>query len=50
MNNYMAVTYQFNHRDQGTTSSLTTVEALINYLKAVKEIDYSGVKRATMIR
>jgi 5'-nucleotidase/UDP-sugar diphosphatase len=50
MNNYMAVTYKFNHRDQGTTSSLNSAEALINYLKRVKKINYSGVKRANIVQ
>ncbi|MCK9220542.1 MAG: bifunctional metallophosphatase/5'-nucleotidase [Bacteroidales bacterium] len=49
MNNYMAVAYQFDHRDPGTSTSVTTIEALINYLKTVKTIDYSGVKRAILI-
>ena len=48
MNNYMAVTYKFNHRDQGTTSTLTTAGALIKYLEKVKKINYSGVKRAKL--
>ena len=46
MNNYMAVTYSFDHHDTGTTSSMTTAEALINYLKTKKAIHYHGVKRA----
>jgi 5'-nucleotidase / UDP-sugar diphosphatase len=46
MNNYMAVTYQFDHHDAGTTSSITTAEALVNYLKTKKVIHYHGVKRA----
>lgn len=50
MNNYMAVTYKFDHRDQGTTSPLTTAEALINYLNLVKKVNYSGVKRASVVR
>ncbi len=50
MNNYMAVTYKFNHQDQGVTTPLTTAEAVINYLNKVKTIDYSGVKRVRVIR
>ncbi|MEI6173060.1 MAG: bifunctional UDP-sugar hydrolase/5'-nucleotidase [Bacteroidota bacterium] len=49
MNNYMAVTYKFDHRDPGSTSSLTTAEALTGYLDKVKKVNYSGVKRAVLI-
>ncbi len=48
MNNYMAVTYKFEHCDAGSAVSVTTAEALINFLKAKKEVDYSGVKRASV--
>jgi len=48
MNNYMAVTYKFDHRDPGTAASITTSEALIDYLKIKKEVDYQGVKRTSV--
>ncbi|MEI7499071.1 MAG: bifunctional UDP-sugar hydrolase/5'-nucleotidase [Bacteroidota bacterium] len=48
MNNYMAVTYKFDHRDQGKTAATTTAEAMINYLSNKKTVTYSGVKRATV--
>jgi len=49
MNNYMAVTYQFDHRDEGSAFAVTTAEALINFLKTKQGIDYSGAKRAVLI-
>ena len=49
MNNYMAYTYKFNHKDPGTLSTLTTAEAMVRYLGLVGKINYSGVKRATII-
>jgi 2',3'-cyclic-nucleotide 2'-phosphodiesterase (5'-nucleotidase family) len=48
MNNYMAYTYKFDHKDQGTLSTLTTAEALIKYLGVAGKVNYSGVKRATV--
>ncbi|MFZ4523032.1 MAG: bifunctional metallophosphatase/5'-nucleotidase [Bacteroidales bacterium] len=50
MNNYMAYTYKFDHKDPGTLSTLTTAEALIRYLGVAGKINYSGVKRATTIQ
>ncbi len=49
MNSYIAASYRFNHLDPGTTCSLTTAEILINYLKKVKRVNYSGIKRASII-
>jgi len=46
MNNYMAYTYKFDHRDPGTLSTLTTAEAMIRYLGLVGHVNYAGVKRA----
>lgn len=46
MNSYMAAAYRFQHRDPGIATSMTTAEALINYLETVKEVNYKGVKRA----
>ena len=48
MNNYIAVTYKFNHTDPGTATVLTTAETLISYLKSMSKVDYSGIKRATL--
>ncbi|MCK9203655.1 MAG: bifunctional metallophosphatase/5'-nucleotidase [Bacteroidales bacterium] len=48
MNNYIAATYKFDHRDPGNAASVTTAEALINFLKSKKTVDYSGVNRALL--
>ena len=50
MNNYMAYTYKFVHKDPGTLSTLTTAEALVRYLGMAGKINYKGVKRATVAR
>lgn len=50
VNNYVANAYKFNHRDPGTLSNMTTAEALQRYLGVSGKIDYSGVRRATVIR
>ncbi len=50
MNNYMAVTYKFDHKDPGTLTTLTTADAMIRYLGLVGKVNYSGVKRATIVR
>jgi 5'-nucleotidase len=47
VSNYVAYTYTFTHRDPGTLSTMTTSEALINFLGTSGRIDYYGVKRAT---
>jgi 2',3'-cyclic-nucleotide 2'-phosphodiesterase (5'-nucleotidase family) len=49
MNNYMAYTYKFDHKDPGTLSTLTTAEVLVRYLGLVGKINYHGIKRATVI-
>jgi 5'-nucleotidase/UDP-sugar diphosphatase len=49
MNSFIAASYRFNHLDPGTTGSLTTAEILINYLKNVKKVNYTGIKRASRI-
>ncbi len=48
LNNYIAGTYRFDHKDPGTLSTLTTSEALIRYLRTVGTVNYSGVKRANI--
>ncbi len=50
MNNYMAYTYKFDHKDPGTVATLTTAEALVRYLGMKGTIDYSGVRRATVVK
>ncbi len=50
VNNYVSNTYKFDHRDPGTLSKMTTAEALKRFLGVSGKIDYSGVRRATVIR
>ena len=49
MNGYMASTYKFNHADPGTTTVFTTSDVLIQYLRAVKKVNYKGIKRAVVV-
>ncbi len=49
MNSYIAASYHFDHTDPGITGSVTTAEILIQYLKEVKNVNYTGVKRALQI-
>jgi 2',3'-cyclic-nucleotide 2'-phosphodiesterase (5'-nucleotidase family) len=46
MNSYIAASYRFDHSDPGTTGSVTTAEILIQYLKEVKKVNYTGEQRA----
>jgi 5'-nucleotidase/UDP-sugar diphosphatase len=46
MNSYIAASYRFDHSDPGTTGAVTTAEILIQYLKEVKKVNYTGIKRA----
>jgi 2',3'-cyclic-nucleotide 2'-phosphodiesterase (5'-nucleotidase family) len=48
INNYMAYTYKFNHKDSGTMSTMTTAEALIKFLGVKGKINYTGVRRAVV--
>ena len=50
MNSYMAASYHFDHKDAGSTLNTTTAQALIDYLTAVKKVDYKGIKRIRMTR
>lgn len=47
LSTYVAVTYEFDHRDPGQTLNTTTSQALIDFLERVKKVNYSGVIRAT---
>lgn len=49
MNSYIAASYHFDHSDPGTTGVVTTAELLIQYLKDVKKVNYTGVKRVAEI-
>jgi len=45
MNSYIATSYKFEHKDPGKSSGMTSEEILINYLREVQKINYSGAKR-----
>ena len=49
INSYLASSYRFEHRDSGVSLYTTTAQALIDYLKAQKVVDYTGVKRAFIV-
>jgi 5'-nucleotidase / UDP-sugar diphosphatase len=49
MNSYIAASYLFDHRDPGSTAATTTAEVLIQYLKEVGKVDYTGVKRIKQV-
>ncbi|MEI6747561.1 MAG: bifunctional UDP-sugar hydrolase/5'-nucleotidase [Bacteroidota bacterium] len=46
INSYMASSYRFDHRDAGVSLYTTTAQALIDFLKAKKTVNYPAVKRA----
>jgi 2',3'-cyclic-nucleotide 2'-phosphodiesterase (5'-nucleotidase family) len=48
INSYISTSYKFDHRDPGTSTYTTGVQALIDYLGAVKKVNYSGVKRISV--
>jgi 5'-nucleotidase/UDP-sugar diphosphatase len=50
VNSYIAASYRFSHADPGTTGAVTTAELLMQYLKEVKKVNYTGVKRASLMR
>ena len=45
MNDYILSTSQFTHADKGKSQGVTTAEVVMDYVKKVGEINYSGVKR-----
>jgi 5'-nucleotidase / UDP-sugar diphosphatase len=48
VNSYISASYKFDHRDPGTSTYTTSAQALIDYLGAVKKVNYSGVKRISV--
>jgi 5'-nucleotidase / UDP-sugar diphosphatase len=48
VNSYISASYKFDHKDAGNTMYSTSAQALIEYLKEVKKVDYSGVKRTSV--
>jgi 5'-nucleotidase / UDP-sugar diphosphatase len=49
INSYVATSYRFDHRDPGTTATLTSAPALIQFLEKVRTVDYRGVRRADIV-
>jgi 2',3'-cyclic-nucleotide 2'-phosphodiesterase (5'-nucleotidase family) len=45
LNSYIAASYSFDHTDPGTSTAITSSGILIDYLKEMKRVNYSGVKR-----
>ncbi len=45
VNSYIAASYKFDHKDQGTTNYNTTAQTLLEYFGDVKKVNYAGVKR-----
>ena len=46
INSYLASSYRFDHRDAGESLYITTAQALIDFLKVKKSVNYPGIKRA----
>lgn len=49
INSYLVSSYRFEHRDAGESLYTTTAQTLIDFLKARKTVDYTGVKRAFLV-
>ena len=45
INSYAASVYRFDHADPGLSAGITSEEILINYLKQIKKVNYTGVVR-----
>jgi 5'-nucleotidase / UDP-sugar diphosphatase len=45
LNSYIAASYRFDHHDPGKPASVLTEQLLIDYLKRVKTVNYTGVER-----
>lgn len=45
LSSYLASSYEFDHKDMGSSLYTITAEALINFIRANKEINYQGVNR-----
>jgi 2',3'-cyclic-nucleotide 2'-phosphodiesterase (5'-nucleotidase family) len=49
INSYISASYRFDHRDPGTTTYTTGAQALIEFIKTRKVINYAGVKRTSTL-
>ncbi|MCX6273482.1 MAG: bifunctional UDP-sugar hydrolase/5'-nucleotidase [Bacteroidetes bacterium] len=48
ISNYVATTYTFDHHDTGESLNVTTDQLLIDYLKKMKKVSYSGINRTSV--
>jgi 5'-nucleotidase / UDP-sugar diphosphatase len=48
VNSYISASYQFDHRDPGVSTYISTAQALIDFLGEVKSVNYSGVQRISV--
>lgn len=44
-NDYIATSYTFDHAEKATYTGISSTEALVRFLKAKKEVHYTGIKR-----
>lgn len=45
ISSYIASSYTFDHKDEGTSLFIITAQSLINFIKANKGLDYTGIVR-----
>lgn len=50
LNSYIADSYKFDHKDPGTGTSTTTAENTIEFISSVKELDYNGCERISIVK
>ncbi|MFP4016315.1 MAG: 5'-nucleotidase C-terminal domain-containing protein [Halanaerobiales bacterium] len=50
LNSYIASSYEFDHKDEGTSLYISYADTLIEYLKTIDTIDYDGVEARTGIK
>ncbi len=48
LSSYVVSAYKFDHRDPGKSMMITTAESIIQYIRKVHNLDYSGVKRVSI--
>lgn len=50
LNSYIADSYKFDHKDEGTGTSTSTAENIITFIRNEKELDYNGCERISIIQ
>jgi len=48
LSSYIVSSYDFKHEDPGQSLYTTTAQALINFISAKKEVNYTGIKRVSV--